>query len=211
MKATKSEPANFGGAKVFFLKISTLKPAEYNPRKISRHDLEQLKASIKKFGAVQPAVVNQHPTRKNIIVGGHQRIEAARQLGHREYPCILVSLALGLEKELNIRLNRNQGIFEKRLLEKNFEAKGLFNWGFLEKELKFNALSHEAEIPLTPELLETHNYIVLYFNRETDWLVAQKTFGIDRVRALKQYKHGVGRVGLGRIVDGMKVMKKMKR
>jgi ParB-like chromosome segregation protein Spo0J len=44
--------------------------APYNPRKISDHDLEALRRSMKFFGVVEPVVVNKRTGR---IVGGHQR------------------------------------------------------------------------------------------------------------------------------------------
>ena len=44
------------------------KAAPYNPRKISDHDLETLRRSLKFFGTVEPIVVNKRFDR---IVGGH--------------------------------------------------------------------------------------------------------------------------------------------
>src|SRR5210317_2149527 len=89
--------------------IRDLKPADYNPRKISDKDFQHLKKSLDTFDAVEPAVVNKNPDRKNVIVGGHQRIKAAKDLGWAEFPCVEVDLDLKQERELNIRLNRNTG------------------------------------------------------------------------------------------------------
>ena len=52
--------------------------ATYNPRKISDHDLEALRKSLRFFGAVEPIVVNKRSDR---IVGGHQRVKAAEAEG----------------------------------------------------------------------------------------------------------------------------------
>ena len=52
--------------------ISALKLAQYNPRKISDFELDNLKKSIKKFGFVQPVIANKN----NTVIGGHQRIRA---------------------------------------------------------------------------------------------------------------------------------------
>jgi ParB-like chromosome segregation protein Spo0J len=48
--------------------------APYNPRRISDHDLEALRRSLRFFGTVEPVVVNRRSGR---IVGGHQRVRAA--------------------------------------------------------------------------------------------------------------------------------------
>lgn len=54
------------------IKITDLKPAEYNPRRISDEDYQKLKNSISTFGLVDPIIVNL----KNMhIIGGHQRYD----------------------------------------------------------------------------------------------------------------------------------------
>ena len=55
-------------------KISELKLAEYNPRKITTKEHADLTVSLSDFGMVEPIVVNNEPTRKDVVVGGHQRI-----------------------------------------------------------------------------------------------------------------------------------------
>lgn len=118
-------------------KISALKPAEYNPRRIKEADFEQLKTSIQSFEMVEPIVVNMHPDRKNIVVGGHQRLRAMKALGMKEAPCVEVNLTIEREKELNVRLNRNTGDFDFDMLANHFDQNDLLTWGFEEKELDF--------------------------------------------------------------------------
>jgi len=50
-------------------KLSELVPLEYNPRKITQRDKEQLKKSLNKFELADPIIIN----RNNHIIGGHQR------------------------------------------------------------------------------------------------------------------------------------------
>lgn len=125
-------------------KIKDLKPAEYNPRKISSEAMSQLKKSLEKFESVEPAVVNINPERLNVIVGGHQRIKAAKALKWKEFPCVEVDLSIEDEKELNVRLNKNTGEFDFELLETNFDVEDLEEWGFDPDELNF-ALNEEPE------------------------------------------------------------------
>lgn len=77
--------------------------APYNPRRISKHDLEALQRSIRYFGSVEPVVVNR---RSNRIVGGHQRIKAAKAEGLESFPVVFVDLDDPSEKQLNLALNR---------------------------------------------------------------------------------------------------------
>jgi ParB-like chromosome segregation protein Spo0J len=54
-------------------KISELIPAEYNPRQLTKSQYKHLKESLKKFGMVDPVIINKNKDRKNIVIGGHQR------------------------------------------------------------------------------------------------------------------------------------------
>lgn len=139
--------------------ISELKFAEYNPRKLSRKQFEDLKKSLEGFGIVEPAVINVHPDRKDVIIGGHQRIRVAKELGHKEFPCYEISLSIEREKELNIRLNRNLGEWDWQSLAKCFASDDLLNWGFEEKELQFSEFLKSAlgddDIPEPPEQIKT--------------------------------------------------------
>lgn len=83
-------------------KISELTPAPYNPRVISEAAMRGLRASIERFGLVQPIVVNR--TTGN-IVGGHQRLKVLAEQGVTEVPCVIVELPASEEKALNLTLN----------------------------------------------------------------------------------------------------------
>lgn len=118
--------------------IDKLIHAEYNPRKIDPLDFDHLKKSLNKFAAVEPAVINTHPKRKNIIVGGNQRIDAAKSLGWETFPCVHVKLSLKDERELNVRLNKNQGKWDYSLLKEFFSDRDeLLSFGFQNEELAF--------------------------------------------------------------------------
>jgi len=86
--------------------INQLKPAPYNPRKISRHELEKLKKSIETYGYVQPLIWNK---RTGHVVGGNQRLKVLKELGFKEVDVVVVDLDLTQEKALNLALNRISG------------------------------------------------------------------------------------------------------
>ena len=116
-------------------KIAELHPAEYNPRQMTAEQNTHLKASLERFGMVDPIVVNRHPDRDGIVVGGHQRLRIWGELGHKTIPTVEVELARDRERELNIRLNRNLGDWDWDVLANHFDLTELTDWGFSDDEL----------------------------------------------------------------------------
>jgi len=114
--------------------IKELIAAIYNPRYINKNDFEQLKKSIDTFGTVEPAVINMNKHRLNTIIGGHQRLRAAQELGYKVFPCVELDLNEKQERELNIRLNKNTGQFDFDKLANEFDMGDLQDWGFDESE-----------------------------------------------------------------------------
>lgn len=134
MQKLKTEQANVK-LHIVYVPISKLKPSEYNPRKISKESLEQLKESIKRFQVVDPIIVNAAPNRKNIVIGGHMRLRGAKELGFKEIPVVYVNIPnIKQEQELNIRLNRNTGEWDFSLLT-NFSEEFLGGIGFTSEEM----------------------------------------------------------------------------
>lgn len=126
--------------KVVYLPIDELKHPAYNPRYISDEDRAQLLKSLERFDAVEPAVINTHKGREGFIIGGNQRIMVAQEdLGWKEFPCVKVSLTPAKEKELNVRLNRNTGMFDSKKLLANYDIGSLEDFGFGKNELKDHA------------------------------------------------------------------------
>ena len=115
--------------------INDLIFAEYNPRQLMKDEYKQLKDSITRFGLVDPIIVNKNEERKNIIVGGHQRVRIAKDMKIKEVPCVEVDLTLDKERELNIRLNKNSGSWDYDALANMFDTDELTDWGFTEGEL----------------------------------------------------------------------------
>ena len=112
----------------------TLNPAPYNPRIWSEEEKEKLKDSLKRFGFVDPLIVNQHPDRLNVLIGGHFRLAVAKEMGMTVVPVVYLNLREEKERELNIRLNKNTGRFDFELL-KDFDLELLLEVGFGEAEL----------------------------------------------------------------------------
>lgn len=117
--------------------INDLIQAEYNPRQMTEKQVEDLTNSIKKFGLVDPIIVNSNPERYNVVIGGHQRLKIAKLEGFSDVPVYYVNLSENDEKELNLRLNKNVGEWDWDKLA-NFEMEMLENVGFNSNDLNLN-------------------------------------------------------------------------
>jgi len=155
---------------IVYRDLNDLIEAEYNPRQLSEQEFTDIHDSLKRFGLVDPLLVNMHKTRENILIGGHQRkkiisIAADNKIQFKgvKYqknkvliPCIELSLTLAKERELNIRLNKNQGEWDYDMLSTHFDLPELQDWGFSEAELVGFAEQElpneeQSEVPDTPK------------------------------------------------------------
>ena len=114
--------------------INILKPAEYNPRDMTKKEQKDLDNSLDEFGLVEPLVVNKHPDRLNVIVGGHQRFYRLKAKGYTNAFIVYVDLPIEKEKELNLRLNKNNGHFVWDMMQ-DFDKDMLKKVGFNSEEL----------------------------------------------------------------------------
>lgn len=127
------------------ISINDINPSIYNPRKISRNELEKLKSSIKTFGLTDPLIINLK--NHNTLIGGHQRHRALKEImnerGQTDMPMILLKRGdIGFvftqemlnvkdvthEKALNIALNKISGDwnnYKLNYLLMDIEAGGL--------------------------------------------------------------------------------------
>jgi DNA modification methylase len=130
--------------------IGLLRPDPANPRKISDAELEALTRSLQEFGFVQPVVALRSD---HTVVGGHQRLVAARKLGMRQVPVVYVDLPLKQGRLLNLALNKISGSWEDELLARmvadlsSLETADLSLAGFSEDELEklLHSLDHREK------------------------------------------------------------------
>ena len=83
------------------LKLSDLRPADYNPRVITEEEFSGLKESLVTFGQQENLIVNKDMT----LISGHQRYEAMKALGWVDAVFNLVDLDKHQEKKLNVLMN----------------------------------------------------------------------------------------------------------
>jgi ParB-like chromosome segregation protein Spo0J len=113
-----------------------LKPAEYNPRSLTKDEAAHLHDSLTRFGFVEPIVANSAPGRENVVIGGHQRLSIALAMGLKQVPVHFVSIPdVEKEIELNLRLNKNVGHWDADMLA-NLDVEQLLSVGFTQEDLK---------------------------------------------------------------------------
>jgi len=158
--------------KTEIVRLNELKLSKYNPRKISEEDLEKLKKSIKKFGFIEPMIVNKDYT----LIGGHQRLKALKELGYEEVEVVKLDLNKQDEKKLNLALNRISGEWDFTKLNKILSSIGDLEYtGFDESEL-------QKGLEIVPLVLSFDFYLVQKdYNKIKDYFI-----GKDRTEKLKK-------------------------
>lgn len=153
--------------------INELKTAEYNPRVLFEKDGEDIEKSINKFDLVEPIVVNKNENRKNIVIGGNQRLKILKKMGRKTVFVNYVDIPdIEDEKELNIRLNKNQAHWDYEMLANDFEIDDLLKWGFDEFDLKlennFDPEEEWKEMPEYGDLKNKEAYRTIYVHFENE-------------------------------------------
>lgn len=203
-----------------FDKIIPLEDMKPNPKNPNRHpgdQVELLAKVIEAQGWRQPVKVS---TRSGYIVSGHGRYEAALLLGcpvpvdFQDYP--------GEAEELADLLADNRIAELAEMDEKMLaEVFAVIDGSDLSADIAgytddvvlalVDAIDGDLEIvgevPFSEVLREEHNYIVLYFDNEVDWLQAESVFALETVKALAtrtdgKIKEGHERKGVGRVIRG---------
>lgn len=87
---------------ITYLPIETISEYENNPR-FNDSAVDKVAKSIQSYGFLVPIVVDKN----NIILAGHTRLKASKQLGLKEVPCIVADSLTDLQgKEFRIADNR---------------------------------------------------------------------------------------------------------
>jgi len=83
--------------------VNDLTKATYNPRKTDSHRFDLVKISLQKLGWLLPMYI----TSEGEVLSGHQRLDAARELGAEKVPVVVLpDLDLDRRKGVNIVFNR---------------------------------------------------------------------------------------------------------
>lgn len=112
--------------------VSEIKELPNNPRTISKEDFDRLKDSIidnPEYFEGRPLILSDR-TGELVVLAGNQRLRAAKAVGMKEVPTIVLSnLTEEKEKEIIIRDNVSNGRWDMELLANDFDLQDLENWG----------------------------------------------------------------------------------
>jgi len=125
--------------------VSNLK----NPRKHSKEHIAEIKASIQEFGWTNPILI-----KGDIVVAGHARLKAARELKLEQVPCVDVgrmsdtqALAyLHADNQLAMKSSWDYGLLRENLTELEADGFDLDLLGFSQDEL--DEIMKQAEVDL---------------------------------------------------------------
>lgn len=111
--------------------VKELTPYAKNAKKHDKRQIENVAKSIEEYGFVQPVVID----RNGVIIIGHCRVLAAKQLGMKEVPCVCVDdLTPGQVNALRLVDNKsNESEWDMGLLAAELDDVDLsmfeFEWG----------------------------------------------------------------------------------
>ena len=199
--------------------VDKLIPYSKNAKKHDETQISNVAESIKQFGFVQPVVVDKN----GVIVIGHCRTLAAKKLGMKTVPCVMVDeLTDEQVRALRIIDNKtNESPWDMELLAEelpDIDLSGFdfdFDFGIDDEEEKTEIVEDETpEVEFSEILGEENNYLVLQFKTDIDWLNAQSIFGLETVKSYSTRKDGkvtknMERKGVARVLDGAKVLNEL--
>ena len=201
--------------------VNELIPYANNSRTHDDRQIDQVAESIKEFGFTNPILIDKD----NGVIAGHGRLLASKKLNLDEVPCIILNGLSDEQKKAYViadnKLALNAGWNEKMLMKELFTLEGkefdLLLTGFSSDELKSlvdiditgDGVESSPQIVFSEEVDESHNYVVLYFSNDIDWLSARTHFDLESVHS-KRCNGKPWSKGIGRVVDGAIYLSKLK-
>ncbi len=132
--------------------VGEIKAYDNNPRRI-QGNIESVMNSLKEFGWQQPIVIDK----EGVIVAGHVRFEAAKQLGYKTVPCVKADdLTDEQIKAYRIADNKTSEIASWDYFKLGEEVSGidgfnLLDFGFSKREAEgITSFGKELEKELAP-------------------------------------------------------------
>ncbi|MFX0547927.1 ParB/Srx family N-terminal domain-containing protein [Hathewaya histolytica] len=163
--------------KIEKLNIDLISPYKNNSKEHTKEQIEQIKTSIKEFGFNDPLAVDEN----NIIIEGHGRYEALKELGYKEIEVIRLSHLTDLQKKQYIIAHNKLCLntdFDLEKLEEELKCiqslEGELNLlGFGDEELKdildkdeniLDLLENDGFVNLRDEAMNKSDIFSITFN-----------------------------------------------
>lgn len=184
-----------------FLPLAAINPSQTNPRKVFHEKpLDELAASIKAHGVLEPLLVREYPNGAEdsdagpvayFIVAGERRYRASAKAGLKEVPCIIKNLTD--EQAFDIQIDEN---WQRKDLEPMDEARAIKfvqesgklaleelaarlnkDIRFLHARLKLNDLTPDFQQALDDGLLPvTHAQLIARYGQDKQNVILKECF-----------------------------------
>jgi hypothetical protein len=199
------------------MRLSDINPNPDNPRLIKDDKFRKLVNSIREFPKMlelRPMILDS----TNTILGGNMRYRALQQLGYTDIPDEWVKRAEDLTEDEKRRFivadNIQLGDWEWDMLASLWNEDDLIDWGLTFDGVVTGKDPEVAEEQRTIEEMELkfnehHDYIVFLFNNVNDYVMAVTNLGLKKVKASLSEKSK--KIGLGRVVDGQRLIELMNK
>ena len=181
-----------------------------NPRKITKEKFDDLCESIRKSPEMKVLdEIRVYPFNgRYVVISGNHRYKAYKKLGWENVLCKVLPENTPKEKlrEYVMKENMHYAENDDKMLNQ-WNLKELADWRVPIK-IKAKEKKQMPEVEFTQILSESHNYLVLYFDDEVDWLQAQTLLDIkpvklmERARGKEPYSK---EMGVGRVLRGVEV------
>ena len=202
-----------------YIDTKKLVPYIRNAKTHSETQIKKIMGSITEFGFIAPIIIDKD----NNVLAGHGRLLAAERLGLEKVPCIKEDHLTETQRKAYILADNRIGemagwddellkVELEELLGNGFDIDTI---GFNDDILKTIDEDEEeqggikGEVPFAEELLEEHNYIVLYFDNEVDWLQVKSLFELETVK--NPLNKGLEQKGVGRVLRGAETLEKLQK
>lgn len=170
-----------------------------NPENVRDHtvDLDELEASIRQHGLVQPIVVTEHPLDdgKYLILAGHRRTTAARRIGLERIPAIIRHDTEASDDQIALMLVENMQRANLTAVEKARAMQKLIDRGMNQSDVA-------RRLGITPTSVNTYVMLLDLTEEELAQLEAgELKYGDarDAIKAARRlHRHSAGKVDRGR-------------
>lgn len=199
--------------------LADLVPNPRNPNTHPKRQIDLLSKIIRRQGWRHPITVSN---KSGFIVHGHGRYDAAQLLRVKKVPVDYqdyendaqewedlvadnkIAELAEMDDELTAQLMKDLEKIEADLELTGFTDREIQKLMEQESETE----QEKPEVEFSEELMESSNYIVLYFDNDIDWLQAQTLFELKTVKALDS-KKGYEKQGIGRVLNGAEALNKI--
>lgn len=193
--------------------VAEIRANPANWRAHSQEQREAMREIFAKVGWISRVIVNR---RTGLLIDGHMRVEEAARIGAKTVPVEFVDLSVEEERAVLAVFDpiaAMAGIDRDRLRavlgDLTGDTEGLSKLiDDLRSKVADEVPEERPEVEFTEELLESHNYVVLYFDNDVDWLHLQSLYPLPERKSLRS-DGKFQQVGMGRVVKGIEFIRKI--